>query len=148
MKDVASVVAALGEVGGRYFTDAVRAVTLRGPTDSPGLTKQLADAFASHGCYKGASRLGEDFLARERLLETEQATHGRVITTLHKTKGKEFDAVIIVDGVAGADKLIQRDDPQPDKSRRLLSMAVARARYHVAIVTPVYDQCQLLPAHP
>jgi DNA helicase II / ATP-dependent DNA helicase PcrA len=147
-QDVSSVVTALGEVGGGYFADTVRALTLRGPTDSAALTKQLAEAFASHGCYDGASRIGEDFLARERLLDAEHGAGGRVVTTLHKTKGKEFDTVVIVDGAAGADKLVQSDDPQLDKSRRLLSMAIARARYHVAIVTPVYDQCQLLPTHP
>jgi DNA helicase-2/ATP-dependent DNA helicase PcrA len=147
-RDVAGLIKALGEVGGAYFDDAVRAATLCGPAESGPLLKQLGEAFAVNGCYKGACQLGEAFLARERLFETEHGTGGRVVTTLHKTKGKEFDAVIIVDGAAGADKLVQSDDPQLEKSRRLLSMAIARARYHVAIVTPVYDQCILLPSHP
>jgi DNA helicase-2/ATP-dependent DNA helicase PcrA len=69
------------------------------------------------------------------------------VTTLHKTKGKEFDAVVIVDG-ATSDKLVQRADPDLAKSRRLLSMAIARAKYYVSIITPVYDSCPLLPPHP
>jgi len=147
--DMACVVAALGDVGGGYFDGAVRALNLRSPSDVGGtLVGQLAEAFSEHGCYCGARLLGENFLARERLWETEAGTAGRLLTTLHKTKGKEFDAVVIVDGAGGADKLVLRDDPGLEKSRRLLSMAIARARYHVAIVTPIYDQCPLLPSHP
>ena len=66
--------------------------------------------------------------------------------TLHKCKGKEFDAVVIYDGMGPPDQLILRGDSEPyDRSRRLLRVALTRARYHVTIVTPAGTPCSLLP---
>lgn len=145
--DIERVLAMLSSAGGNFFDDVARTLNLRSPATCGPLVSQLSEAFAQHGHYKGARRLGEGYLAGEHLWQTELGTVGRVVTTLHKTKGKEFDAVVIVDGSTG-DRLVQRDDPGFAKSRRLLSMAIARARYYVAIVTPVYDPCPLLPDYP
>ena len=149
-QDVRKVVELLRDTAGGYFDHAVDALALRSPSDaSDSLVSLLADSFSVHGHYRDARAIGEAFLLREHLVRGEAGTGGRVVMTLHKSKGKEFDAVVIVDGPSEADGLVLRkDDERLSRSRRLLAMAVARARYHVVIVTPVYRPCPLLPATP
>jgi DNA helicase-2/ATP-dependent DNA helicase PcrA len=67
---------------------------------------------------------------------------------MHKAKGKEFDAVIIVDGPSPRDKLLLQGDSAGAgyaKSRRLLHMAITRARSFATILTPTWEPCGLLP---
>lgn len=146
-EDVRKIVKLLHETGGNYFDDAVETLGLRSPSDaSQALLAQLADAYATHGHYRDARKIGEAFLLREHMVRGEAGSGGRIVMTLHKCKGKEFDAVVIVDGPGEADGLVLRDDDANfSRSRRLLAMAIARARYHVVIVTPAYRACPLLP---
>ena len=66
--------------------------------------------------------------------------------TMHRCKGREYDAVVIVDGNRDPDRLIQRDDREPfEYSRRLLRVALTRARFHVHIIMPLQSPCPLIP---
>lgn len=149
-EDIPRIVELLAQTGGGYFDDTVEALGFRSPADaSPALVAQLADAYATHGHYRDASAIGEAYLLREHLVRGEATTGGRVVMTLHKCKGKEFDAVVIADGPSDADGLVLRDDDEPlSRSRRLLAMAIARARHYVVVVTPAYRKCPLLPKTP
>jgi DNA helicase-2/ATP-dependent DNA helicase PcrA len=148
--DIHKIVELLRDTGGNYFDDAVETLGLRSPADaSPALVAQLADSYATHGHYRDARKMGDAFLLREHLVRGEAGAGGRIVMTLHKCKGKEFDAVVIVDGPGEADGLVLRDDDANlSRSRRLLAMAIARARHQVVIVTPAYRPCPLLPAVP
>lgn len=146
-QDVRKTIELMHATPGGYFKDVVETLELRSPIDgSGGLVGQLAEAYATHGYYRDARRLGDAFLLHEHLVRGEAGAGGRIVMTLHKCKGKEFDAVVIVDGPSDADSLVLReDDARHLRSRRLLAMAIARARYYVAIVTPAYRPCPLLP---
>jgi DNA helicase II / ATP-dependent DNA helicase PcrA len=149
-QDIGRVIELFRATPGDYFKDAVETLDLRSPADAgESLVGQLAGSFASHGRYLGAQKIGEDFLVREHLVRGEAGCGGRIVMTLHKCKGKEFDAVVIVDGPSEADGIVLRDDDDRlSRSRRLLAMAIARARYNVVIVTPAYRPCPLLPRIP
>ncbi|MCZ7686966.1 MAG: ATP-dependent helicase [Sandaracinaceae bacterium] len=145
--DVRAIIELLRQTPGGYFNDVIKVLDLRSPADaSNALVGDLADAYASHGYYRDAARLGDAFLLREHLVRGEAGAGGRIVMTLHKCKGKEFDAVVIADGPSEADGLVLGDDDaQLSRSRRLLAMAIARARHNVVIVTPAYRPCPLLP---
>ena len=57
--------------------------------------------------------------------------------TMHKSKGKEFDGAVLVEGsFAGIFFDANREEPPFERSRRLLRVAITRARTHVTIVRP------------
>ncbi len=55
---------------------------------------------------------------------------------VHKSKGKEFDGVVIVEGLYKGVFFDGREGPPHMSGRRLLRVAVTRARHKVAIVRP------------
>jgi DNA helicase-2/ATP-dependent DNA helicase PcrA len=134
---------------GAHFKRIVGVLNLRMPV-GPGepATGPLAELFASIGSYEGASAIGDEVLLRERLLDGTRSSGGRTLMTLHKCKGKEFDAVVVVDGMYN-DTMILREEhdasAQP-RSRRLLHVALTRARKHAVIVTPRWPPNPILPA--
>ncbi len=85
---------------------------------------------------------------REKLMGSDADGGGRLLMSMHKAKGKEFDAVVVVDGPSPRDRLVLSDDSASaglPKSRRLLHMAITRARTRATILTPVWDRCAILP---
>ena len=56
---------------------------------------------------------------------------------MHKSKGKEFDAVVIVEGLH-RDKLLDLDwdSRRITQQRRVLRVAITRARHEVVVVGP------------
>ena len=72
-----------------------------------------------------------------KLLATETEPRGVVLMTLHKSKGKEFDGVVIVEGqYAGSFFNEKRERPPFAATRRLLRVGITRARHQVVLVRP------------
>lgn len=112
----------------------VRLVRLFRATDALG--QGLAESWVATGGYSGATVLVKKVLDQERLISSEQDPQGVVVMNIHKSKGKEFDGVILVEG-AFKSFFFDRDEKPPFvQSRRLLRVAITRARYRVAIVRP------------
>jgi DNA helicase II / ATP-dependent DNA helicase PcrA len=64
--------------------------------------------------------------------------------TIHKAKGKEFDEVIVFEGMY--QRYLQRLDAEGHRSARYnLHVAVTRARSAVTIMTPEASPSVLLP---
>jgi DNA helicase-2/ATP-dependent DNA helicase PcrA len=58
--------------------------------------------------------------------------------TIHKSKGKEFDCVVLAEDAHRAPLFDTDREPAPyEKSRRLLRVGLTRAKHFVAIVRPV-----------
>lgn len=56
---------------------------------------------------------------------------------IHKSKGKEFDGVVLVEGpLAGPLLDTNREQPPFERSHRLLRVAIMRRRKYVTIVRP------------
>ena len=77
-------------------------------------------------------------LDQERLISAELEPQGLLVMNIHKSKGKEFDGVIIVEGAFKSFFFDDRNEKAPfPQSRRLLRVAITRARKRVAIVRPM-----------
>lgn len=100
------------------------------------LASGLSDLWLSHGQYGGAAAFIKRTLDRERLLAAERESRGCILMTMHKSKGKEFDGVILVEGRYKSPFLSPADGPHFDRSRRLLRVAITRARHVVTMVRP------------
>lgn len=97
----------------------------------------LSDTWNGATGYAGAVEAVRTALAAEAL-DVQQPDEAPVhVMTMHKSKGKEFDAVIIVEGRHDMPLL----DPVPGSKtqqadRRLLRVAITRARHLVVMLRP------------
>jgi DNA helicase-2/ATP-dependent DNA helicase PcrA len=76
-------------------------------------------------------------LGNESLTASRQETAQVSLMSMHRSKGKEFDGVVIVEGTYTA-KLLDTgwDTKRTDESRRLTRVAITRARHAVVLVRP------------
>lgn len=111
------------------------------------ITTGLLELWQAEGTYEGARRILDSVIAQDQLLSGGGEPKGIHVMTLHKAKGKEFDAVVVFDD-ANNSPLVLRDDTDPHlRSRRLLRVGVTRARHHVMLLTDVYTPTPLLHGH-
>jgi DNA helicase-2/ATP-dependent DNA helicase PcrA len=111
----------------------VRMVRLFRATDALG--RGLADLWLSGANYRTASLLVKRVLDQERLISLEQDGRGCLLMNIHKSKGKEFDAVVLVEGAFDSLFFDYNKESKPYvQSRRLLRVGITRARTRVALV--------------
>lgn len=113
----------------------VRLVRLFRATDA--LASGLGDRWLASSSYEGASDLVKRILEQERLIAAERDPQGCILMNIHKSKGKEFDAVVLVEGAFKSGFFDERTEKAPfERSRRLLRVGLTRARALVTIVRP------------
>lgn len=113
----------------------------------------LAAEWLLDGAYTNARMVLDQAFAQEQILDGIEEQAGLQVMNIHKAKGKQFDGVIIVreprhtnSGVVSS--FIWRGDDQPyPKSRRLLRVAITRARIFTLILDPLWPVCPLLNGH-
>lgn len=118
------------------------------------ISAALSEMWMSTGAYTTA-RLGLDTaLVQDQLLAGGDDTQGIHVMTIHKSKGKQFDAVILVrEGIRQGAKefrssLIWRDDVAPyDRSRKILRVGITRARCYVLMLEPIFPRCPIMSDH-
>lgn len=99
----------------------------------------LSDLWDRHGNYINASRLLRRPLSMQSLQSDYREPVGCSLMTVHKAKGKEFDGVVVVDGYPkSADAFFRAKalSSERESARRLLRVAITRARRHVFLVRP------------
>lgn len=108
------------------------------------LREELSSLWRQFGCYKGAGSLVNRALEREYFEAPRLKWQGLFVMTLHKSKGKEFDEVIIVDGNYNS-RLFSNpmDTDETRKSSYLLRVGVTRAKKRVTILTSSQKPCHL-----
>lgn len=126
----------LGQVGAfDEIGRQVRLVRLFRATDLLG--QGLADLWMRGGTYRSATVLIKRVLDEERLISFEQDPVGCLVMNIHKSKGKEFDGVVLVEGEWKSHFFDEVREPLPYlQSRRLLRVAITRAKSRVYIVRP------------
>jgi DNA helicase-2/ATP-dependent DNA helicase PcrA len=96
----------------------------------------LAASWLATGGYAGAERAVELALDRQVLMSADREPSGCILMSIHKSKGKEFDGVILVEGAHSSPFFDSRDKPPHHASRRLLRVGITRARALVRLVRP------------
>jgi DNA helicase-2/ATP-dependent DNA helicase PcrA len=96
----------------------------------------LAALWLATGGYTRAQRAVELALDRQVLMSGDREPSGCVLMSIHKSKGKEFDGVILVEGAHASPFLDSREKPPHPASRRLLRVGITRARALVRLVRP------------
>ena len=115
------------------FQDA-RMVRLFRASDT--LATALAGRWMERATYEGGARMIRSVLDQERLIGFERDPKGVSLMTMHKSKGKEFDGVVIVEGLYSGALLLDHEAPDYSPSRRLLRVGITRARQFVLMVRP------------
>lgn len=95
----------------------------------------LADLWRRNGRYEGAIEAVESALLKEQLLDSVRPEAKVTVMNMHQLKGREFDAVVVVEDQHRT-FLGQDSEPPYMDTRRLLQVAITRARYHAAVVMP------------
>jgi DNA helicase-2/ATP-dependent DNA helicase PcrA len=86
-------------------------------------------------------------LAQDQLLSGGNDLYGIHVMTVHKSKAKEFDAVVILDDANSCPFLFCQEKPPYPRSRKLLRVGITRARYHVLLLTDLFKRTPLLDGH-
>lgn len=100
------------------------------------LATALAGRWMDRGTYEGAARMFRSVLDQEKLMGLEHDPKGVSLMTMHKSKGKEFDGVVLVEGIHSSHFLLGHEAPDFAPSRRLLRVGMTRARKFVLLVRP------------
>ncbi len=114
------------------------------------IAADLSISWQVHGQYSNARQTLESALARDQLIGGEDDKVKIQIMTIHKSKGKQFDGVILIrearpNGRTMESSFIWRDDPAPyQRSRKILSVGITRARFHTLILQPPWPTCPII----
>ena len=113
----------------------------------------LGAIWARDGRYTGAREALDVALAQDQVLGGVDDPPGVQIMTIHKSKGKQFDGVIVIrDGRHNGQRQVSSfvwwgDTPPYWRSRKILRVAVTRARVHTLISEHVYPACPIMAGH-
>ena len=88
----------------------------------------------NNGHYGGATQAVRRVMDQERLAGADRKPRGCMLMTLHKSKGKEFDGVVIVEGFRSGFLLNRDEAPHYRNSRRVLHVGITRARKLTVLV--------------
>ena len=101
------------------------------------ISANLGEIWQRDGQYTQARKAIELALAQDQLLDGLDDPNGVQVMTIHKAKGKQFDGVIVVrEGRSIGKELVSSfvwrdDDPPYRRSRKILHVAVTRAKVHL-----------------
>lgn len=117
------------------------------------MSANLAEVWRQEGQYTNARKAVDLALAQDQILEGLDDPNGLQVMNIHKAKGKQFDGVIVLRDSRREEKglvsnMVWRDDPAPHRrSRKILRVAVTRARVHALIAEPIWPACPILGPH-
>lgn len=112
----------------------------RGKTISSG----LANHWQTHGDYASARVIIDLALTQDQLMSDDNDNSGLHVMTMHKSKGKQFDAVILFHESNICSFTTYGDSPPFSKSRKLLRVATTRAKKHVFFLTDAFNPPEIL----
>ena len=106
------------------------------------LYSTLSDLWRTNLNYFGAQIATENAFTQEYFSMDIQDSNGVNVMTIHKSKGKEFDVVIIYEEKYKG--RILTNPEEIDKARLNLRVAVTRAKKKTFVLTPCSKPCELL----
>lgn len=113
----------------------------------------LAAIWARDGRYTGAREALDLALAQDQILGGVDDPPGVQVMTIHKSKGKQFDGVIVIregrhNGQRQVSSFVWWDDEPPYwRSRKILRVGVTRAKIHTLILEHAFPACPIMAGH-
>ncbi|EPM45244.1 putative ATP-dependent helicase, partial [Pseudomonas syringae pv. actinidiae ICMP 19073] len=108
------------------------------------LRANLGALWRAQGGYNGAEEAVRSALLQEHFAEAQKDWRGIHLMTIHKSKGKEFDEVIVYDGLYQRIAKAPQDPKNNAQDLLALRVGVTRAIRRTTIVTPKRDSCPFL----
>lgn len=108
------------------------------------LRTNLGALWRAQGGYKGAEEAVRSALMQEHFAAAQKDWRGIHLMTIHKSKGKEFDEVIIYDGMFQRIAKAPQDPKTCAQDLLALRVGVTRAIRRTSILTPKRDSCPFL----
>ena len=99
----------------------------------------LEDLWKDNKSYLGARESFNKAISSQRVQDDFSEEKGIVLMNMHKSKGKEFDAVILIADEYQSPFNLRDKSTNYINSKRLLRVAITRARYQVHFLIP--HQC-------
>ena len=105
---------------------------------------RLTELWRTQRSYAGSTAAVQKAFINEHFVAKSQKPKGLHVMTIHKSKGKEFDEVIIYEGVH-RDRIVRDVNDEKGVAQAILSLrvGVSRARHRVTILTPENSPCPL-----
>lgn len=111
------------------------------------ISAALIDLWQTQGAYWNARDALDAAIAEDQLLSGGSDLGGIHVMTIHKSKGKEFDAAIIFDDPNSSPLLFTQEAPPHPRCRKLVRVGITRARHHVLMLCDAYTPTALLHGH-
>ena len=109
------------------------------------LQEGLSETWRKYGNYNGALGIVQNALLQEHFSLGIKKMTGVQLMTIHKSKGKEFDEVILYEDAFSGKFIRNENDPKVvKKSLYMLRVGVTRAMKNTTILIPQKDGCSLL----
>ncbi|MBX3394306.1 MAG: ATP-dependent helicase [Phycisphaerae bacterium] len=109
------------------------------------LRARLGDLWRGNRGYPGAAEAVHDALLQEHFSASTRVWKGVNVMTIHKSKGKEFDEVIVYEG-AYQGRIVRAEASAREiaQARLSLRVAVTRAMTRTTLLTPQSNPCPFL----
>ena len=117
------------------------------------ISANLSGSWEATASYIKAREALDNALTQDLILDGIDDPDGIQVMTVHKAKGKQFDGVIVLrreahNGKQLISNFIWRDDAAPyRRSRKILMVAVTRAKVHTMMVQQVWPGCPIMDVH-
>jgi DNA helicase-2/ATP-dependent DNA helicase PcrA len=117
------------------------------------ISANLSSAWETMGSYVRAREALDAALAQDLILDGLDDPDGIQVMTIHKAKSKQFDGVIVLrrethNGQALVSNLVWRGDTPPyRRSRKILMVAVTRAKVHTMMVQQIWPSCPIMDVY-
>ena len=111
------------------------------------IASSLSDLWLAARSYPGARTALDNALAQEQLLSGSDQLHGIHVMNMHKCKGKQFDGVILYRAQYSSPFVWPSDPPPHRKSRKVLHVAITRAKKHVLVLDEASSACPIIDPH-
>lgn len=97
------------------------------------IEQALISLWISQGNYSGAEMVLEQAIQQDQIVDRQRESSTISIMNMHQLKGREYDAVVLVEDQYNTFMARDKTPPYAD-TRRLLQVSLTRARYYVVIL--------------
>jgi DNA helicase-2/ATP-dependent DNA helicase PcrA len=98
------------------------------------IEQKLIGLWTGQGDYRGAEAALELAMLQEQLTDAHRETATVTVMNLHQLKGREYDAVVLVEDKYNTFRA-KDQSPHYADTRRLLQVSLTRARHYVILLT-------------